>query len=926
MATRGSKKKEMYDQLPDSYKALYKTNRKGVPTISLNRMKNIFNDFQERGEVGVHELSPTYFNQTGKQKYKRAVADNLPPDYKDNIKYNKKGIPKLSAEKLQRLTQYSSEGMPAEFGMQMLVGKVGPGGNLTIGAGGARGIAMQQMLQELSYQKYQRELMRPEILREQGYTVDKDTGKLVATEEEGRRRKYDDFLQQRQLLGVGYGQDPATGEMTKLSEEDIMDKLAPEERDAYELRRKQQKKVLGEFDMFTEQEQKRYGRSFEEADVAGGMYKDAAGLAGKGMDFAGGIFDRSEKAAGMVESRYGLIGDAEKQLKDAYGLREQASGRLEEQYGLTRDAESQLQDTYGLREQAAGQLEGMYDLQGDMQDQLRSGLETRGMAEGRLQDVLGMQQTSQGELMDAMGQRRQASGQLSDFYGARGAAQGQLMQSYGQMAGGRAQLQGIRGMAAGARQDYMSTSGRVQDLLAGKGEVSAGLEHDLTEQEKSIRERLRRQYGPNYENTTGGFQALQQFKTQSNIARDSSRREQLPAAVQTMQSLYGAGVGAGTGEAYGQAIGAGTGEMFQQAAGAGSEALYQQASGQGLGQLYGQTVGAGTGELAGQAGGQNLGQLYGGAMGAGSGEMAQQAFGGMSSELFQQAMGRGSGEMAQQAMGGMTSELFQQSMGRGSEELYRQSLGWGAGQAAEAGMGAMGQMNQMSTGGAGGTFYGRHPQGAFMGTDQFKNEANLYGAISGNQAPQMTGVLSSMPTYGGEGAANVAQNAYAQNRGQNFQESQLGFDQWYKRMDVEMRDKGLNIQALQGTPYGMSGGGGSSGGGGGILGMLGSAGIGALGTMGAAAIMSDKRLKKNIKPVHTGMHVIKKLRPVTFTWKYTDSEDVGLIAQEVEQVLPEAVTENSNGTKMLQPLTLIGILIKAVQELKEEIDSLKEGS
>ena len=872
LGARAEQKRRLYNELPKAYRDLYEVNKNGVPTASLGKIQSLNNDFKKRGEVAIDKLSPSYFDQAGKDRYKKAVADALPPNYKDNIPYNKKGVPSLSAEKMQRLTQYSAEGLPAEYGLQMIAGKMGKGGNLTIDPKGAQGIALQQMLQELSSQRYQRELMRPEILREQGYTVDETTGKLVPTEEEATRRKYDEFLQKRQLLGIGYGIDPATGEMKKLSEDEIKDQLSPEERDAYELRRMQQQKVKEEFNMFTPQERERYARSFQEADLAAGMVGGAADFQKKSMDFAGGILDRSQQAADLLQSRYGLISDAEAQLKDTYGLREQAGAGME--------------DVYNIREQMSGAL--------------GQGLETSQMADENLRSMYGMLGLYQNEMVDALGQRRSAADQLQSQYGLMDVARSQMLGAYGGMEAAQGQMAGIRGLMTEARGDYGETSQRVQDLLAGKGEVSAGLEYDLKQQEDALRERLRRQYGPNYENTTGGMQAIMQFKTQSNISRDTSRREQLPAAIQAMQSFYGAGIGAGTSEAYQQSIGAGLGELFQQTTGAGTEALYSQASGAGLGQLYQQAIGAGTGEMAQQAGGNFLSQLYAGAMGSGSGELAQQAY------------------------GGLTSELFQQAMGRGSEELYRQTLGWGAGEAASAGLNAFQGLTNISSGGSGSLFYGRQPSGTFMGTNQYSNEASLYGAISGNQAPQMTGILSQMPTYGGEGAANAAQQAYIQGRQQTSYESQIPFDQWYKQMDVMLRDKGLNIQALQGTSWMAGGGSSSSGGSSGLLGTLLGSGLGALGDIGSAYLLSDKRFKKDIKSFEgDSLSIIKKLRPVTFTWKGTGASDIGLIAQEVKEVIPEAVEERSD-TLFIQPLTLITILMKAVQILSDDVQKLKD--
>jgi hypothetical protein len=84
---------------------------------------------------------------------------------------------------------------------------------------------------------------------------------------------------------------------------------------------------------------------------------------------------------------------------------------------------------------------------------------------------------------------------------------------------------------------------------------------------------------------------------------------------------------------------------------------------------------------------------------------------------------------------------------------------------------------------------------------------------------------------------------------------------------------------------------------------------------------SDENLKTNIETVQNGLETIKSLRGVTFDWKATQKPSVGVIAQELERVLPELVangdpkTVNYNG--------LIGVLIEAVKELSAEVQELK---
>lgn len=99
------------------------------------------------------------------------------------------------------------------------------------------------------------------------------------------------------------------------------------------------------------------------------------------------------------------------------------------------------------------------------------------------------------------------------------------------------------------------------------------------------------------------------------------------------------------------------------------------------------------------------------------------------------------------------------------------------------------------------------------------------------------------------------------------------------------------------------------------------------------ATTSDERIKKNIIDVANGLSVITALRPVEFDYKQTDKHEVGFIAQEYAQVLPEQIiTHAANAAekewvgnedvKGIQQ-NLVPYLVKAIQELKAEVDSLK---
>ena len=84
---------------------------------------------------------------------------------------------------------------------------------------------------------------------------------------------------------------------------------------------------------------------------------------------------------------------------------------------------------------------------------------------------------------------------------------------------------------------------------------------------------------------------------------------------------------------------------------------------------------------------------------------------------------------------------------------------------------------------------------------------------------------------------------------------------------------------------------------------------------------SDINLKENIKTVENSLNTLTQLRGVSFDWKETGRSSYGVIAQELEEILPDLVTNGE--VKSVNYNGLIGVLIEAVKELKKEIEELK---
>lgn len=88
---------------------------------------------------------------------------------------------------------------------------------------------------------------------------------------------------------------------------------------------------------------------------------------------------------------------------------------------------------------------------------------------------------------------------------------------------------------------------------------------------------------------------------------------------------------------------------------------------------------------------------------------------------------------------------------------------------------------------------------------------------------------------------------------------------------------------------------------------------------------SDARLKSNIAPIADALAKVQALHGVTFTMLGSDVRKMGLIAQEVQAVAPEAVIE-AEGILRLAYGNLIGLLVEAIKDLAQEVDQLKRTS
>ena len=102
---------------------------------------------------------------------------------------------------------------------------------------------------------------------------------------------------------------------------------------------------------------------------------------------------------------------------------------------------------------------------------------------------------------------------------------------------------------------------------------------------------------------------------------------------------------------------------------------------------------------------------------------------------------------------------------------------------------------------------------------------------------------------------------------------------------------------------------------------------------------SDKSLKENIKNIENPLEKVSQINGVTFDWTedyikehggeddyFVRKNDVGVIAQEIEKVLPEVVATRKDGIKAVKYDRIVALLIESIKELKKEIEELKTGA
>jgi hypothetical protein len=262
--------------------------------------------------------------------------------------------------------------------------------------------------------------------------------------------------------------------------------------------------------------------------------------------------------------------------------------------------------------------------------------------------------------------------------------------------------------------------------------------------------------------------------------------------------------------------------------------------------------------------------------------------------------------------------------------------------------GEAGQAGQSVTGGQG-------PQGVqgVQGIQGLKGEAGQAGqSVTGGQGPQ--GVQGIQGIQGIQGNQGIAGQAQASSQGLQGVQGVQGI-QGLQGLQGVQGIQGVSIQGATGIQgsggiqgsTGIQGSAGTGGGGGGdVVPVPAAAGRVAV-FSGATTITgyptftfnnttgtvtsvdynstSDRKLKTNIKNIENPIDIINKLNGVTFKWiNQTDSvQHIGFIAQEVESVIPSAVSVDLGGYLAVSYDKLVPVLLEAIKELNERIKVLE---
>jgi len=99
---------------------------------------------------------------------------------------------------------------------------------------------------------------------------------------------------------------------------------------------------------------------------------------------------------------------------------------------------------------------------------------------------------------------------------------------------------------------------------------------------------------------------------------------------------------------------------------------------------------------------------------------------------------------------------------------------------------------------------------------------------------------------------------------------------------------------------------------------------GSIRASGTVLQSSDERLKENIYPIDNAIDRVNAVEGVYFNWKDKEEKRVGVLAQQVQKVLPEVVSEDKNGYLNVDYGGIVPLLLEAIKELESRITYLEK--
>jgi len=87
--------------------------------------------------------------------------------------------------------------------------------------------------------------------------------------------------------------------------------------------------------------------------------------------------------------------------------------------------------------------------------------------------------------------------------------------------------------------------------------------------------------------------------------------------------------------------------------------------------------------------------------------------------------------------------------------------------------------------------------------------------------------------------------------------------------------------------------------------------------------LSDAKYKTDVHPINDALSIVSKLEGKHFIWKNTGKPSLGFIAQDVEEVLPQLINTQDNGSKTINYSVLVAVLVEAIKQQQKQIDELK---